>query len=49
MLIKNINFIDTIENGIKCVDMLIEDGVVSAIEESIEKDDHCIVAAAFSA
>lgn len=43
MLIKNINFIDTIENGIKCVDMLIEDGIVSAIEESIEKDDRCVI------
>ena len=43
MLIKNINFIDTIENGIRCVDMLIENGILSAIEEQIEKDDPCVI------
>ena len=43
MLINNINFIDTIENGIRRVDMLIENGKVTAIEDRIEKDDPCVI------
>lgn len=43
MLIKNINFIDTIDDGIRRVDMLIENGIVTAIEDRIEKDDPCVI------
>ena len=43
MLIKNINFIDTINDSITKVDMLIANGVVTAIEEHIDSDDACVI------
>ena len=43
MLIKKINFIDTVNDSIHCVDMLIEDGTVAEIDENIDKEDECVI------
>lgn len=43
MLIKKINFIDTVNESIHSVDMLIEDGVVAQIDENIDKEDECVI------
>lgn len=43
MLIKKINFIDTVNESIKSVDMFIEDGIVAEIDENIDKEDECVI------
>ena len=43
MLIKKINFIDTVNDSIHSVDMLIEDGIVAEIDENIDKEDECVI------
>ena len=43
MLIKKINFIDTVNESIHSVDMLIEDGIVAEIDENIDKEDECVI------
>lgn len=43
MLIKKINFIDTVNDSIHCFDMLIKDGIVAQIDENIDKEDECVI------
>lgn len=43
MLIKNANFIDTLNDSIRKVDMLIEDGKVVRIADAIDMTDECTI------